>query len=47
MSQLLSVTDPINRMLELLRDEFVDASWLVDARATMDPVDLYDQGDII
>ena len=38
-----SVTDALNIMLRLLREESAEASWLIQAWFRMDPVELYNK----
>ena len=38
-----SVTDSLSTMLRLLREELVEASWLIQARFRMDLVELYNK----
>jgi len=39
----LNVTDSLNTMLRLLGEESAEASWLIQARSRMDPVELCDE----
>jgi len=34
------ITDALSTMLQLLREESAEASWLIQARSRMDPVEL-------
>jgi len=38
-----SITDALSIMLRLLREESAEASWLIQARSRMDPVELYNK----
>ena len=40
---LLSVTDALSTILRLLGEESEVASWLIEARSIMEPVELYDE----
>ena len=43
-SRLLNnVTDSLSTILRLLGEESAEASWLIQARSRMDPVELYDE----
>ena len=39
----LNVTDALSTMLRLLREELEEASWLIRARSSMEPVELCDE----
>jgi len=36
----MRVTDSLSTMLQLLREELAEASWLIQARSRMEPVEL-------
>jgi len=38
-----SVTDALSIILQLLREELQEASWLIQARSRIDPVELYNK----
>jgi len=38
-----SVTDALSIMLQLLREELEEASWLIRARSRMEPIELCDE----
>ena len=40
---LIGVTDTLSTMLRLLGEELEAASWLIEARSRMEPVELYDE----
>ena len=40
---LASVTDALSTMLQLLGEETEEASWLIQARSRMEPIELYDE----
>jgi len=40
---LMGVTDALSTMLRLLGKESAEASWLIQARSRMDPVELYNE----
>jgi len=35
--------DALSTMLRLLREELEEASWLIQARSRIDPIELYDE----
>jgi len=37
------VTDALSTMLRLLKEESEEASWLIQARSRIDPVELYNE----
>ena len=39
----VNVTDSLSTMLRLLREESAEASWLIQARSRVDPVELYNE----
>jgi len=39
----LGVTDALSTMLRLLRGESAEASWLIQARSRIDPVEPYNE----
>jgi len=38
-----SITDTLSTILQLLKEESQEASWLIQAQSKMDPVELYNE----
>jgi len=38
-----SITDALSTILQLLREKLQEASWLIQARSRMEPVELYNE----
>jgi len=39
----VSITDALSTILRLLREELEEASWLIQARSSIEPVELYNE----